>query len=85
MRTCVVCAGMFGHGDDLGYGEPVADNDWRGGEGHGRCYRCYLDFLYGIYGGYMEPAFRFHGDLYTTSDIVVNPDGFCVPPDDLPF
>ncbi len=50
---CKACRKTYDANDQFEIG-PTNDKEWI--PEHGRCYTCYLDFCYSMYGGYMEPV-----------------------------
>ena len=75
---CYKCKQEYDENDDLN-DRGKHTEDWLPADG--RCYMCYLEFLYDIFGGYLEPCF-FVGELVAMADGVQTKTEFgCYEPD----
>jgi len=79
---CRVCRKDYGPTWDENIPGPIADTDYDPGEG--RCYTCHLNFLFLLYGGFLEPAVRL-GDGIATADGVLGPEAEGPAPEEYPF
>ncbi len=90
-RQCAVCGQPYYGDDDF---QPAGGDSWHRDENwnpdDGRCYWCYLDLAYDIFGNWLEPVFTVNGETFCAAG-KISDDGFVdddvpgVTNDDLPF